>query len=144
MSRTIDPEFRNDPEFRATAEESARDIEIERDERIGLSGSSELAAENEQLNKQIALLDRRIRPDVRGRVDRGAGRDERAGMHAGRWHERGQRVEILRRAGKVGIRIFGDDARTRVGGADRFAVGGRQDQGRGPALRGLRAQLAIA
>jgi hypothetical protein len=49
-----------DPEFQAEAEAAARDIEIERDERIALSGASELAAENEQLTKQIALLDRRI------------------------------------------------------------------------------------
>jgi hypothetical protein len=49
-----------DPDFQAEAEAAARDIEIERDERIALSGASEIAAENERLTKQIALLDRRI------------------------------------------------------------------------------------
>lgn len=49
-----------DPEFQVEAEAAARDIEIERDERIALSGAGELSAENERLNKQIALLDRRI------------------------------------------------------------------------------------
>ena len=60
VTREIEPEFRADPEFQAEAEAAARDIEIERDERIALSGGGELAAENERLNKQIALLDRRI------------------------------------------------------------------------------------
>ena len=54
-----------DPEFQAEAEAAARDIEIERDERIALSGAGELAAENERLTKQIALLDRRISPCCR-------------------------------------------------------------------------------
>ena len=49
-----------DPEFQAEAEAAARDLEIERDERIALSGADELAAENERLTRQIALLDRRI------------------------------------------------------------------------------------
>ena len=50
----------DDPDFQAEAEAAARDLEIERDERIALSGGGELAAENERLNKQIGLLDRRI------------------------------------------------------------------------------------
>jgi FtsZ-binding cell division protein ZapB len=49
-----------DPEFQTEADAAARDIEIERDERIALSGGGELAAENEQLQRQVALLDRRI------------------------------------------------------------------------------------
>jgi FtsZ-binding cell division protein ZapB len=49
-----------DPEFQAEAAAAARDLEIERDERIALSGGGELAAENEQLQRQVALLDRRI------------------------------------------------------------------------------------
>jgi FtsZ-binding cell division protein ZapB len=49
-----------DPEFQAEAESAARDLEIERDERIALSGGGELAAENERLQRQVALLDRRI------------------------------------------------------------------------------------
>lgn len=49
-----------DPEFQMEAEAAARDIEIERDERIALSGAGELAGENERLNKQIAMLDRRV------------------------------------------------------------------------------------
>jgi ParB-like chromosome segregation protein Spo0J len=52
--------FTDDPDFQAEAEAAARDLEIERDERIALSGGGELAAENERLNKQIRLLDRRI------------------------------------------------------------------------------------
>lgn len=50
----------DDPEFQAEAEAAARDLEIERDERIALSGAGELAAENERLQKQVAMLDRRI------------------------------------------------------------------------------------
>jgi hypothetical protein len=49
-----------DPDFQAEAEAAARDIEIERHERIALSGAEELAAENEKLAKQIAGLSRRI------------------------------------------------------------------------------------
>jgi hypothetical protein len=50
----------HDADFQAEAEAAVRDLEIERDERIALSGAGELAAENEGLQKQIALLDRRI------------------------------------------------------------------------------------
>jgi hypothetical protein len=49
-----------DPEFQAEAEAAARDIEIERDERIALGGAEELAAENEKLANQVAGLSRRI------------------------------------------------------------------------------------
>jgi DNA-binding helix-hairpin-helix protein with protein kinase domain len=49
-----------DPDFQAEAEAAARDLEIERDERIALSGGDELAAENEQLRGQVAALDRRV------------------------------------------------------------------------------------
>jgi hypothetical protein len=49
-----------DPEFQVEAEASARDLEIERDERIALSGGGELAAENERLARQVAMLDKRI------------------------------------------------------------------------------------
>jgi hypothetical protein len=49
-----------DPEFQAEAEAAARDLEIERDERIALSGGGELAAENERLRRQVAMQDRRI------------------------------------------------------------------------------------
>jgi hypothetical protein len=59
VRRVPDLEFR-DSDFQAEAEAAARDLEIERDERIALSGSGELADENEQLKKQIAMLDRRI------------------------------------------------------------------------------------
>lgn len=49
-----------DPDIQAEAEAAARDVEIERDERIALSGSGELVTENERLKAQIGLLDRRI------------------------------------------------------------------------------------
>lgn len=49
-----------DLEFQIEAEAAARDLELERDERIALCGADELAAENERLMKQIALQDRRI------------------------------------------------------------------------------------
>jgi hypothetical protein len=49
-----------DADFQADAEASARDLEIERDERIALSGGVALAAENDQLRKQIAKQDQRI------------------------------------------------------------------------------------
>lgn len=49
-----------DPDFLAEAEAAARDIEIDRDERIALSGAFELAAENGKLVKQVATLTRRI------------------------------------------------------------------------------------
>lgn len=49
-----------DPEFQVEAEAAARDLEIERDERIALSGGAELAVENERLQRQLAMLDRRV------------------------------------------------------------------------------------
>lgn len=49
-----------DPEFQAEAEAAARDIEIERDERIAISGGEELAAENAKLTKQVVALTRRV------------------------------------------------------------------------------------
>src|SRR5262245_24000688 len=48
-----------DPEFQAEAEAAARDLEIERDERIATAGAGALDDENRQLKKQVALLDRR-------------------------------------------------------------------------------------
>jgi ParB-like chromosome segregation protein Spo0J len=52
--------FVPDAEFQAEAEAAARDLEIERDERIGLAGADGLVAENRKLTWQLALLDRRI------------------------------------------------------------------------------------
>ena len=49
-----------DPEFQAETKVAARDLEMERDERIALSGAGHLVDENEKLTKQVALLDRRI------------------------------------------------------------------------------------
>lgn len=49
-----------DPDFQAEADAAARDIEIERDERIALGGATELEAENKNLKQQIIRLDRRI------------------------------------------------------------------------------------
>jgi ParB-like chromosome segregation protein Spo0J len=49
-----------DPEFHAEAEAAARDLEIERDERIAMSGTGHLVEENEKLTKQVATLTRRI------------------------------------------------------------------------------------
>ena len=49
-----------DPDFQAEAEASARDLEMERDERIALGDTAGLVAENESLRKQVAALDRRI------------------------------------------------------------------------------------
>ncbi|GEP57330.1 hypothetical protein [Reyranella soli] len=49
-----------DPEFQAAADASARDQEMERDERIAIGGDPALAAENETLRKQVAALDRRV------------------------------------------------------------------------------------
>lgn len=49
-----------DPEFQAEAEAAARDIEIERDERIALAGAGELVEENVKLTKQTSMLSRRI------------------------------------------------------------------------------------
>lgn len=60
VTRSIEREFRNDPDFQAQAEESARDLEMERDERLSIGGDPELIAENETLRKQVAALDRRI------------------------------------------------------------------------------------
>lgn len=50
----------DDPDFQAEAEAAARDIEIERDERIAMAGAEGLAAENEQLTKQVTMLTRRV------------------------------------------------------------------------------------
>ncbi|CAN5209779.1 hypothetical protein BH10PSE6_BH10PSE6_11410 [soil metagenome] len=49
-----------DPDFQAEAEAAARDIEIERDERIALAGADGLAADNDRLARQVAGLSRRI------------------------------------------------------------------------------------
>jgi ParB-like chromosome segregation protein Spo0J len=49
-----------DPDFEAEPEAAARDIEIERDERIGLAGAEGLADENNKLTKQVELLTRRV------------------------------------------------------------------------------------
>jgi hypothetical protein len=49
-----------DPDFQAEAEAAARDIEIERDERIALAGADGLAADNDRLTRQVAGLTRRM------------------------------------------------------------------------------------
>lgn len=49
-----------DPEFQAEAEAAARDIEIERDERIAMSGTGHLVEENDKLTKLVATLQRRV------------------------------------------------------------------------------------
>jgi hypothetical protein len=49
-----------DPEFQAEAEAAARDLEIERDERIALAGAGELFTENDKLIKQVSGLTRRV------------------------------------------------------------------------------------
>lgn len=49
-----------DPEFQAEANAAARDLEIERDERIALAGADELAAENQKLTAQVETLTRRV------------------------------------------------------------------------------------
>lgn len=49
-----------DPEFRAEAEARARDLEIERDERIALAGADALEAENKALAAEVQTLTRRI------------------------------------------------------------------------------------
>lgn len=49
-----------DPEFQAEANAAARDLEIERDERIALAGADELLAENGKLAAQVTTLTRRV------------------------------------------------------------------------------------
>ena len=49
-----------DSDFMAEAEAAARNIEVERDERIALSGAEHLVEENEKLIKQVAALSRRL------------------------------------------------------------------------------------
>ncbi len=49
-----------DADFQAEADAAARDIEIERDERLALGGAAELEAENKNLKQQITRLDRRV------------------------------------------------------------------------------------
>ena len=49
----------DDPDFRAEAEACARDIEIERDERIAMAGADALVEENAKLRFQVAFLERR-------------------------------------------------------------------------------------
>ena len=48
------------PDFQIEAEAEARELEIERDERIALGGADALVAENIQLKEQNAFLGRRI------------------------------------------------------------------------------------
>jgi ParB-like chromosome segregation protein Spo0J len=50
----------SEPDFQIEAEAEARDLEIERDERVALAGADALVAENTQLKEQNALLKRRI------------------------------------------------------------------------------------
>jgi hypothetical protein len=50
----------SEPDFQIEAAAEARDLEIERDERIALAGADALAAENKLLKKQNVLLARRI------------------------------------------------------------------------------------
>lgn len=52
--------FVTDPEFQAEADAAARDIEIERDERIALAGAEGLAEENAALRTQVAALSQRV------------------------------------------------------------------------------------
>ena len=47
-------------DFIAAAEAEARDLEVERGERIALAGAGEIAAENEKLKSQIKQLELRI------------------------------------------------------------------------------------
>jgi hypothetical protein len=49
-----------DPDFEAEAEAAARDIEIERDERIALAGADALAAENASLGREVEMLRQRV------------------------------------------------------------------------------------
>lgn len=49
-----------DADFQAEADAAARDLEIERDERIALSGGAELAEENAKLVRQTSMLSRRV------------------------------------------------------------------------------------
>jgi hypothetical protein len=49
-----------DPDFQAEAEAAARDIEIERDERIAMAGADHLVKENEKLTQQVATLSKRV------------------------------------------------------------------------------------
>lgn len=60
IRRIVDPSFRQDPDVQAEAEAAARDLEIERDERIAQSGAAAIHDENGKLTKQVKLLDRRI------------------------------------------------------------------------------------
>jgi len=52
--------FVPDPDMQAEAEAAARDLEIERDERIAMSGTGHLVEENEKLTKLVATLQRRV------------------------------------------------------------------------------------
>lgn len=49
-----------DPDMQAEAEVIARDMQIERDERIAMSGTGHLVEENERLTKLVATLQRRV------------------------------------------------------------------------------------
>lgn len=49
-----------DADFQTDAELNARDLEIERDERIALAGADGLVAENDRLTKLVASLNQRI------------------------------------------------------------------------------------
>lgn len=59
-SRSLTRSFVPDADMQAEAEAAARDLEIERDERIALSGTDHLVEENERLTKQVATLSRRV------------------------------------------------------------------------------------
>jgi len=59
IRRVTAPEFRDD-DFEADADAAARDIEIERDERIAMSGAGELAADNGRLRAELETCRQRV------------------------------------------------------------------------------------
>ncbi|GEP60556.1 hypothetical protein RSO01_77220 [Reyranella soli] len=69
-----------EPDFQAEAQAEARDLEMDRDERIALSGAEALAAENEELKRTNALLTSRI-SELLGQINE-------LKLNAHRWRER--------------------------------------------------------
>lgn len=59
-TKSLTRSFVPDADMQAEADAAARDLQIERDERIAMSGTGHLVEENEKLTKLVATLQRRV------------------------------------------------------------------------------------
>nr|GEU28237.1 hypothetical protein [Tanacetum cinerariifolium] len=111
---------------------------------LGVAADVAAGVDHRMLADRGARFDHHLGTDMGGCRHGGAVVHERGRMHAGRRHVGRQRLEVLRRTGKIHIGVGDDDARARVAGGDELVVGAGDDQRCGLAGQRLGAQLAIA